>query len=51
MTVTVSGRLPDNQWGPYGCSPASCQEVEEMTAVHGQPILLLSEVPNAGTTF
>src|SRR5918995_2505027 len=50
MTVTASGRPPDNQWGPYGGSPASCQEVEEMTAVHRQPILLPSHVLNARTT-
>src|SRR5829696_9140198 len=50
MTVTAGGRPPDNQWGPYGGSPASCQEVEEMTAVHRQPILLPSHVLNAGTT-
>src|ERR687897_2906268 len=50
MTVTASGRPPYNQWGPYGGSPASCQEVEEMTAVHRQPILLLSHVLDARST-
>ncbi len=50
MTVTTSGKPPDERWRPYGGSPASCQEVEVVTAVHGQPILLLSQVLNARST-
>src|SRR5215204_3683678 len=50
MTVTASMRPPDKHWHPYGGSPAWCQEVEKVTAVHGQSILLLSQVLNARST-
>jgi hypothetical protein len=51
MTVTASGKPPDKRWRPYGSSPASCQEVEVLTAVHGQPILHLCQALNARSTL
>jgi hypothetical protein len=50
MPVTASSELPEKHLRRSGGSPASCQE-EEVTALYGRSILLLSHGLNARITF